>query len=63
MGYSECDTGDDGCCDRGSYKCGYGEGDCDSDSDCSGSLACGNNNCRLLHNDHSTWDSTDDCCV
>ena len=63
MGSYKCDTGDNGCCDRGGYKCGYGEGDCDYDSDCSGSLACGNNNCQRLHDDYSTWDSSDDCCV
>ena len=28
------------------HRCDEGEGDCDRDSDCSGSLVCGNNNCR-----------------
>ena len=33
------------CCS--SYnRCNEGEGDCDSDSDCSGNLVCGSNNCR-----------------
>ena len=29
-----------------SNQCGEGEGDCDTDEDCAGSLKCGNNNCR-----------------
>jgi len=32
------------CC-RASHQCGIGEGDCDSDSDCKGSLKCGKDNC------------------
>jgi len=32
------------CCSA-SNQCGLGEGDCDSDNDCKGSLKCGANNC------------------
>merc|ERR1712205_257089 len=46
VGSPKCNTGDNGCCDRGGYKCGYGEGDCDYDSDCAGNLHCGSNNCK-----------------
>ena len=50
------------CC---SYNepCNVGGGDCDRDSDCLGSLKCGNDNCR---NDFSTegsnWSAIADCC-
>ena len=37
-------TGGAACC-TSSNQCGSGEGDCDSDSDCIGSLKCGSNNC------------------
>ena len=44
-----------------------GEGDCDSDNDCSGNLECGSNNCRSLAsslgNNPDTFDSDDDCCT
>ena len=33
------------CCSS-SHPCSEGEGDCDRDSDCSGSLVCGSNNCN-----------------
>ena len=35
-----------------------GEGDCNSNDDCKGSLVCGSNNCA-----GSTFVSTDDCCT
>ena len=60
VGSPKCNTGDNGCCDRGGYKCGYGEGDCDYDSDCAGNLHCGSNNCKQFG---EIFDSTDDCCV
>ena len=53
----KCDGGDD-CCSNESYNCLEGEGDCDSDSDCSQDLICGNNNCN-----GPNFDATDDCCV
>ena len=33
------------CCSS-SNQCGANQGDCDSDSDCSGSLVCGEDNCQ-----------------
>ena len=43
--------------------CHEGGGDCDSDSDCIGSLKCGNNNCRNeFSSDGSNWSSAADCC-
>jgi len=47
--------GKDNCCDD--QLCGINEGDCDLDSQCSGSLVCGVDNCE-----GSTFDATDDCC-
>ena len=37
-------------------KCNLGEGDCDNDSHCAGSLVCGYNNC-------AAGDSSMDCCI
>ena len=34
-----------GSCCATSGPCGLGEGGCDSDSDCTGDLVCGENNC------------------
>ena len=43
--------------------CYEGGGDCDRDSDCIGSLKCGNNNCRNeFSSDGSNWSSAADCC-
>ena len=42
------------CC-TATNKCDVGQGDCDSDSDCSGNLVCGYNNCPAGH-------SSMDCC-
>jgi len=39
------------------WTCKEGEGDCDSDAECSPGLKCGSGNCRGLG-----FDSTDDCC-
>ena len=60
-----CKYGGDSCCsENGDDKCGYGEGDCDSDDECAGSLVCGSSNCRDLGLGFSDrFDSTDDCCV
>ena len=50
------------CCDP-ENPCEVGGGDCDRDSDCSGSLKCGNNNCRNDFSvDGSNWSSNADCC-
>ena len=38
--------------------CGVGQGDCDSNDVCQGSLVCGLNNCP----ESLGYDSTDDCC-
>ena len=47
--------GNDECCNKGGRgTCKLGEGDCDYDSDCEGSLVCGDDNC--------TWGDGDDCC-
>ena len=48
------------CCSS-SNKCGLNQGDCDSDSDCSGNLVCGKNNCRAVGGSH--FSSGADCCV
>ena len=47
--------------------CKKGDGDCDSDAQCRGSLKCGDDNCEAMHkwDDYDKWvlyDSTDDCC-
>ena len=46
------------CCTPQS-PCGVGKGDCDTDSDCSGALKCGNNNC-IESEKH--WHDKADCC-
>jgi len=53
-------SGGDSCCSNG--NCQWGEGDCDSDSDCAEGLSCGSNNCRWMNGDRFSFDSTDDCC-
>lgn len=54
------------CCGR----LGYGDGDCDFDTDCVGELVCGRRNCGDFRdsNDwksvsYTGWDTTDDCCT
>jgi len=44
------------CC-TSKKKCGMGDGDCDKDSDCIGSLVCGTDNCP------KRWGKTKDCCT
>ena len=39
--------------------CGEGEGDCQRDEDCEGTLQCGKDNCGLSG---GLWDAEDDCC-
>ena len=50
-------TGGDSCCTPDSV-CGVGEGDCDSNNDCSEGLVCGKDNCQGVG-----FDATDDCCA
>lgn len=44
------------CCSE-ERPCGFGQGDCDNDSECEGSLTCGNDNCGT-----SFFDPRTDCC-
>ena len=39
------------------YPCELGEGDCDNDGECVGSLVCGTNNCGGI------FESSADCCI
>ena len=50
---------DKNCC-KSSNPCSIGEGDCDKDSHCAGSLVCGKNNCKQFNNAWS--DASFDCC-
>ena len=52
----EC-TGGDSCCTT-EKPCNEKQGDCDKDSECSGSLTCGSNNCPKT----GTFQNDDDCC-
>lgn len=56
--------GGDSCCQWNGYRCGEGEGDCDSDFDCKLGLVCGKDNCKNPKNitDGMGFDATDDCC-
>jgi len=61
-----CSGKDDGCC-TASNPCERGDGDCDSDDDCKGSLECGTDNCDrqgLLGRwkNQRLYSKTDDCC-
>eukprot|EP01064_Diplonema_japonicum_P008238 TRINITY_DN1571_c0_g1_i1.p1 TRINITY_DN1571_c0_g1~~TRINITY_DN1571_c0_g1_i1.p1 ORF type:complete len:354 (+),score=67.73 TRINITY_DN1571_c0_g1_i1:65-1063(+) len=51
-------------CDK-NPGCGYGEGDCDGDSECGIGLTCGLNNCRRMHPEipSSAIAPSADCCV
>ena len=51
-----------GCCTT-LNQCNVGEGDCDDDSECSGSLTCGSNNCKATGMIGSNWDNHADCCI
>ena len=51
-----------GCCTT-LNQCNVGEGDCDDDSECSGSLTCGSNNCKANGMIGSNWDNHADCCI
>ena len=53
-----CDwTTDKWACCTALQPCEYGEGDCDNDGECAGSLVCGTNNCGGI------FDSGADCCI
>jgi len=44
----------------------FGDGDCDSDSDCAAGLRCGSNNCRSMHEQgkgKGCFDTSSDCCT
>ena len=49
--------GGEHCCTNNS--CDEGEGDCNDNIDCKGSMVCGNNNCGKSG---GMWDPEDDCC-
>ena len=52
-----------GCCHKDyTNRCGDGDGDCNVDEDCVGSLICGSNNCKNWRSLTGMWDSDDDCC-
>ena len=53
-------TGNRDCCTN-TAPCDVGEGDCDEDIDCAGSLVCGDDNCAWSGN--QTGSNQDDCCV
>ena len=46
------------CCSE-SNTCEIGEGDCDKDSECTGNLVCGTDNCKSIFGHGS---KTQDCC-
>ena len=51
------------CCSE-SNKCKIGEGDCNDNNECEGSLVCGHNNClRDYSVNGSKWDANADCCT
>ena len=43
------DSSGGGTCCTSENKCGVGEGDCDKDADCHGTLKCGVDNCDTRH--------------
>ena len=45
-----------------SNQCGVGEGDCDSDEECTAGLKCGSNNCFTDEGPGSEISSAADCC-
>ena len=47
------------CC-TSANPCGLGQGDCNSNDECGGTLTCGSNNCL---NDFGFGDSGLDCCI
>ena len=55
-----CEGGDE-CCTT-TNKCGVGEGDCDSDTECYGSLKCGTDNCVGMWGSIVGFAASSDCC-
>jgi len=60
--------GGEHCCNKDT-NCTDGDGDCNNNEDCPGTLICGTNNCltgenfaRSLLVNKGLWDSDDDCC-
>merc|ERR1711988_103418 len=51
---------DEGICCSQETPCELGEGDCETDQDCSADLVCGNNNCKQFA---AYFHEKDDCCV
>ena len=49
-------------CGSNGILCQNGEGDCDADSDCEGSLKCGNDNCPAQYVTLYNWSTEVDCC-
>merc|ERR1719204_222736 len=56
---TDCNGGDS-CCSNG--VCTWGQGDCDSSSDCAPGFVCGSNNCRSMNGIRTWYDWDDDCC-
>ena len=53
-----CNGIDGGCCTEAN-PCVEGDGDCDNDKQCVGSLVCGRHNCG----GKAPFDNADDCCM
>ena len=55
--------GGEHCCHRDHLnQCDVGEGDCNEDEECKGSLICGSNNCLDNRSPADFYDEEDDCC-
>ena len=54
-----CRGGESCCGPEATRTCGEGEGDCQGDWDCEGTLQCGEDNCAQSG---GLWDAGDDCC-
>ena len=54
-----CRGGESCCGPELTRLCGEGEGDCQRDEDCEGTLQCGEDNCGQSG---GLWDAEDDCC-
>ena len=58
-----CRGGDSCCGPEATRICGEGEGDCQGDEDCEGTLQCGEDNCVTQAGQAGgLWDAEDDCC-
>ena len=56
---AKCDANKEDSCCTADKPCGVGEGDCDSDDDCSGDLKCGTDNCGA---GFDNLEKGSDCC-